>query len=304
MDFICNLTKSPEDIRDFVFKGNDEKIPESVDYRDQLQNIRNQGDQGTCYAQTAACVKEWQEKQDYGFNEYFSPQFFYNCRENKYDSFSNNDEGMTGRDVMRLLKNTGICSEKNYPYGKIEDKDEIPQEIYNDAKQHLIKGYAKVTSLETLKKSLFRNGPCLGGFPVFNFGSQFWIPNGPFMGGHAVTIVGYNKEGFIIRNSWGENWSDGGYSIYKYEDWGSHWEIWTTIDEKTVLNDSGEKPKEEEDVRVPENEDAQEEEDPSVKDIESDAGDEISDGEISNDEQVVENCCFRFLNTLLIYVKP
>ena len=21
-----------------------------------------------------------------------------------------------------------------------------------------------------------------------------------------------------------------GYSIYKYEDWGAHWEIWTTID--------------------------------------------------------------------------
>ena len=33
---------------------------------------------------------------------------------------------MFGRDVMRLLKNYGICSEKMYPYGLIEHKDEIP----------------------------------------------------------------------------------------------------------------------------------------------------------------------------------
>ena len=290
MDYICNLKKSPEDLRDYVFKGGDEELPDVVDYREQLQNIRNQGKQGTCYAQTAACVKEWQEKKDYGFDEYFSPQFVYNCRENKYDSISDNDEGMTGRDVMRLLKNMGICSEKKYPYGKIEDKNEIPQEIYDEAKQHLIKGYAKITSLESLKKSIFLNGPCLGGFPVFNFGPQFWIPNGEFAGGHAVAIVGYNEEGFIIRNSWGENWGNKGYSIYKYDNWWSHWEIWTTIDEKTVLINSDENSKE-----------------PTKKDVDNKEDDEEVDevrDEISDDEQEVEDCCFRFLNMLMIYFKP
>ena len=54
------------------------------------------------------------------------------------------------------------------------------------------------------------------------------------MGGHAVSIVGWNEEGFIIRNSWGKMWNGNGHVIYSYEDFedGMHWEIWTTIDKK------------------------------------------------------------------------
>ncbi len=35
-------------------------------------------------------------------------------------------------------------------------------------------------------------------------------------GGHCVTIVGYNKNGFIIKNSWGISWADGGYATVSY----------------------------------------------------------------------------------------
>ena len=52
---------------------------------------------------------------------------------------------------------------------------------------------------------------------------------------HAMTIVGYNNEGFIIRNSWGEDWGNKGYTIYKYDDWSSHWEIWSTVDKKDIF---------------------------------------------------------------------
>ena len=38
-----------------------------------------------------------------------------------------------------------------------------------------------------------------------------------FKGGHAMTIVGYNNEGFIIRNSWGRNWNEDGYTTYFYK---------------------------------------------------------------------------------------
>ena len=83
---ILNAKKSKVDNRDFIYEEliknfNTDILPRIVDYRNELQPIRNQGDQGTCYAQAAACMKEWQEYKDYGLNEYLSPQFFYNNRD-------------------------------------------------------------------------------------------------------------------------------------------------------------------------------------------------------------------------------
>lgn len=35
--------------------------------------------------------------------------------------------------------------------------------------------------------------------------------------GHAVTIVGYNQYGFIIKNSWGEQWGNFGYGFLSFD---------------------------------------------------------------------------------------
>ncbi|MBK1657191.1 C1 family peptidase [Paracraurococcus ruber] len=40
--------------------------------------------------------------------------------------------------------------------------------------------------------------------------------------GHAVAIVGYTAEGFVIQNSWGEDWGDGGFALLPYEDYLMH----------------------------------------------------------------------------------
>ncbi len=32
------------------------------------------------------------------------------------------------------------------------------------------------------------------------------------LGGHCVALVGYNKDGFIVRNSWGTGWGDKGFA--------------------------------------------------------------------------------------------
>lgn len=236
MKYCANLKQSLDDNRDYVY-NNDSivNLPEIIDYRSDLMPIRDQGSQGTCYAQSVACMKEWQEKKDYGFNEYFSPQFFYNNRFNKYDTDITNDDGMYGRDVMKLLQLIGICKENEYPYGIIEHRDNIDEILYSKAKNHIIASYSRIYTIDNLKKSLYLNGPCLIGFPVYNYSDQLWLQKDEdiLLGGHAMTIVGYNREGFIIRNSWGKFWGKDGYTIYKYEDWGIHWEIWTTIDDSS-----------------------------------------------------------------------
>src|SRR5262249_43422960 len=41
-------------------------------------------------------------------------------------------------------------------------------------------------------------------------------------GGHAIAIVGYCREGFIIQNSWGKGWGAGGFALLPYEDFLIH----------------------------------------------------------------------------------
>ena len=41
-------------------------------------------------------------------------------------------------------------------------------------------------------------------------------------GGHAFALVGYDRTGFLVQNSWGERWGDGGFATLTYEDWLEH----------------------------------------------------------------------------------
>ena len=88
-----------------------------------------------------------------------------------------------------------------------------------------------------MKRALIIDGPAFIGLPAFNFGNTFWKPEPgeQGIGGHAVAVVGYNKHGFILRNSWGTSWGDYGYGLFPYKDWGIQWELWTTVDDKSGL---------------------------------------------------------------------
>lgn len=44
-------------------------------------------------------------------------------------------------------------------------------------------------------------------------------PGGAPVGGHAFAIVGYDAEGFLVLNSWGPSWGDGGVALWTYADW-------------------------------------------------------------------------------------
>ena len=226
-----NLQKSPDDSRDFLLESiypDAVVLPEEWDLRSQMKPVRDQGSQGTCSAQTAAAMKEWQELIDINFNEYMSPQFIYNLRENQ------GSEGMYPRNTMDILHKIGVVSENQYPYGTFTS---VSSHLKEMAVKHKIQGYAQINTIDSLKKALFANGPCYIAFPVYNPNKmEFWKPDFTgqnMLGGHAVCVAGYLKDKFIIRNSWSSQWGDGGYTYFPFSQWGMHWECWTAIDENS-----------------------------------------------------------------------
>lgn len=47
------------------------------------------------------------------------------------------------------------------------------------------------------------------------------------LGGHAYILVGYNQVGFLVQNSWGTNWGNGGFATLPYDDWlDSAYDVW------------------------------------------------------------------------------
>ena len=65
-----------------------------------------------------------------------------------------------------------------YPYGLIEHKDRIPENIYFEAKFNIIEAYARVNTIEDLKMSLYLNGPALLDFPYIYYTGQMWKRRG------------------------------------------------------------------------------------------------------------------------------
>lgn len=124
--------------------------------------------------------------------------------------YKDEDNGMTFKDALHFMKHEGVKTDKGL---------------------FKINEYSMVGSIESLKAAIVMNGPCIGGLPVYDSSiDEFWLEGSNFEGGHAVAIIGYDKEGFIIRNSWGTMYGIDGYYHLKYEDFNnSFYEIWTMV---------------------------------------------------------------------------
>lgn len=221
-----NTLVSSYDDRDFDIHNfvSVKSIPSTFSLKNKLPPIRSQGMVGSCVAQTLASIKEYHEYIDVGYQHYMSPMFVYNQRSNKPNS------GMYIRDALDICLKKGICPEKDFPY--YNRNTTIPQEIYDIALNYTIKAYARIYTVEDVKKALISYGPCIITFKVFNHGTKMWVkkPNDKLRGYHCMAIIGWTKKAFIIRNSWGMWWGDKGYCYYPFNEFGLHTEIWQVID--------------------------------------------------------------------------
>ena len=188
-------------------KGMD--LPESYSYREYLPDVINQGSRPICVPCSISAHLNWNKNVDTDGNNHRDNHVnlneIYNARS------TGGDNGMTFKDALRYLNHFGVNSD----YGNMK-----------------IEKYSMVAGITPIKQALMLNGPLVCAVMVYNDSNEFWNQkNGDrILGGHALSIVGYDKKGLIIRNSWGSSWGDKGYAHMNWEDINKILECWTIVD--------------------------------------------------------------------------
>ena len=183
-----------------------DNLPRRYSFRKFLPGVLNQGAESICVPCSISAYLNWRENLSTGSKK----DNKIDCHE-IYNIRTNHGEGMTFKEAFHYLRHHGVTSKS----GNLQ-----------------IKEYAMVKSSLQLKAALVMNGPCVGALPVYSDRPEFWnrMPGDGFYGYHAISIVGYNDKGFVIRNSWGQGFADGGYTTIKYEEFNKLLEVWTIID--------------------------------------------------------------------------
>lgn len=181
-------------------------IPEEYSFKEFMPSVLNQGAESICVPCSLSAYLNWRENLKDGSKKDNMIDYH-----EIYGTKTNAGEGMTFKEAFHYLRHHGVNSKA----GNIT-----------------INEYALVKNPIALKLALIMNGPCVGALPVFSERPEFWKKRSRdgFFGYHAISIVGFNKEGFIIRNSWGTSFGHGGYTVLKYEDFTSFIELWTIVD--------------------------------------------------------------------------
>ena len=218
------------DARDFLYRAIEPKVrlPATVDLSLLCSVIEDQGRLGSCTAQALAGNLEFLDNSIDGAYTDTSRLFIY-YNERALINTIEYDSGASLRDGIKTLKNDGACAETLWPYVVTRFARKPPITCYNEAKEHQIVSYHRINGLSEMLTCLTDGYPFVFGFTVYESFetpavARTGIANMPkkgerVLGGHAVLAVGFNQKAkrFLVRNSWGAKWGQGGYFTMPFE---------------------------------------------------------------------------------------
>lgn len=217
-------------------------IPESIDLRRGFRPIQNQGAQGSCLAHALTAIFEYAMKLSTNEELDLSEAFlYYNAREMDQtgDVSVVTDNGSRVKPAVQSLGKYGLAQEQ---YCRYNDKDyttKPSEEAYTDAaKRKLIKAMNVGRSTSAIKAALAEGYPVavsltlcesfakasLDGYVQMPTEAEIEALNAtpdeekPRHSSHAMVVVGFSDklQRFILRNSWGDDWGEGGYCYVPY----------------------------------------------------------------------------------------
>lgn len=205
-----------------------EPLPAAVTLKDQFQPCYNQGETSSCVGNSSAGAIEFLMAKD--GCPIVSPSrlfIYWNARVISGDTAA--DNGCMIRDAIKSLKALGYPREAVWPFAEDKVLNEPPQEAFTEAGDHQITNAFKLVSPRDYKVCLASGYPFVFGMMVFapfegeEVGRTGIVPmptpHDQMMGGHAVLCVGYdeNARTYLVRNSWGDDWGQGGYFTLPYD---------------------------------------------------------------------------------------
>lgn len=222
-------------------------LPIIVDLRAWCSPIENQLSLGSCTANAGVGMIEYCERRAYGKHIDASRLFLYKATRDLLKWTG--DTGAFLRSTMEAMVLFGVPPESYWPY-VVANYDIEPSAFlysfgqnYKSVKYYRLDppGMAKPALLAAIKTNLAAGLPSMFGFTVYNSFNQASVVNQgaiPYpvatdrvVGGHAIMAVGYNDSlqiknaapgsvattgAFMIRNSWGVGWGNGGYGWLPY----------------------------------------------------------------------------------------
>jgi hypothetical protein len=123
-------------------------------------------------------------------------------------------KGGNGPSSLAYVKIYGVTTDLIYPYTQKEGTCQM------QGGQHKIKGHYLVSKSEAdYKMALQQTGPM-----YVSLSAQNWenyksgiFSNCNMSNNHAVLLVGWDQDSWIIKNSWGVNWGESGYIRLKMQ---------------------------------------------------------------------------------------
>ena len=208
------------------------ELPSKFTWRPEMPPVYNQLELGSCTANGNAAVFERQEmKQD---EAAVTPsRLFIYYQERVYEGTVNEDSGAQVRTGIKVLVNEGAPAESVWPYDIQKFAEKPPQAAYLEAKKHEAIKYQRIQpggAGAPLRTAIAEYGPVVFGFivPEMFEDETRWNPRTEalplpsarenYIGGHCTVLTGYDWtrerfpfDAFEVRNSWGDEWGDGGY---------------------------------------------------------------------------------------------
>ena len=215
-------------------------LPTKVDLRPQCPPVYDQGQIGSCTANSIAGAIEFEQMKQ-KLPEFTPSRLFIYYNERVMEGTSPaDDSGAQIRDGIKSVASKGACKETTWPYSDQNNNGEpCPNcqyakkpsaACYTEAAHHKVKVYQRLnnTIISQLKGCLASGYPFVFGFTVYQsfegeeVAKTGIVPmpaqNEQTVGGHAVCAVGYgdSTQYFIVRNSWGPDWGIKGYFMMPY----------------------------------------------------------------------------------------